>query len=102
MNPFLILSPVAGFVMGILFFGGLWFTVRRGLASQNQVLWFLGSLLLRTGIVLVGFYFFGAGHWERMLLCLLGFIIARIVVKRWVSLPQKYQNQSPQKVNYAS
>ena len=75
MNYFLFLSPIAGFVIGIIFFGGLWFTVNIGLASQNQALWFLGSLLLRTGIVLVGFYCFGAVTWQRMLLCRFGFVI---------------------------
>jgi F1F0 ATPase subunit 2 len=45
--------------------------------------WFLGSLLLRTGIVLTGFYFVSGGHWDRLLTCLLGFIIARIIVTRF-------------------
>jgi len=29
---------------------------------------------------LAGFYFVSGGHWERLLLCLLGFVIARVVV----------------------
>ena len=37
----------------------------KGVASERPALWFLGSLLLRTSITLAGFYFVGAGHWER-------------------------------------
>jgi F1F0 ATPase subunit 2 len=43
---------------------------------------FLGSLLLRTSIALAGFYFVSGGHWDRLLACLLGFVIARLIVTR--------------------
>jgi F1F0 ATPase subunit 2 len=76
----LALAWVAGGGLGALFFGGLWWTVRRGIASQRPGLWFLGSLLLRTSIALGGFYFVSDGRWERLLLCLVGFVMARLVV----------------------
>ena len=59
MNEALILgfSWVAGVLLGAIFFGGLWWTIRKGMASQIPALWFSGSLLLRTGIALAGFYF---------------------------------------------
>ena len=44
--------------------------------------WLDLSLLLRTGIALAGFYFVAGADWKRMLLCLLGFIIARFVIMR--------------------
>ena len=43
-------------LLGAIFFGGLWWTVRKGVASRRPALWFLGSLLLRTSIALAGFY----------------------------------------------
>jgi F1F0 ATPase subunit 2 len=52
----LILSMVAGVGLGVVFYGGLWWTVRRGLISPRPALWFIGSLLLRTGFTLGGFY----------------------------------------------
>jgi len=78
----LMLAVGAGVLLGALFFGGLWWTVRRGLASKRPALWFFGSLLLRTSIALVGFYFIARGHWERLLVCLLGFVMARLIVTR--------------------
>ena len=76
----LVLAGVAGLLLGSLFFGGLWWTVRRGSSSPRPQLWFLGSMLLRTSIVLAGFYFVGRGHWQRLLLCLAGFVIGRLVI----------------------
>ncbi len=69
-----------GGLLGAVFFGGLWFTVQKGLASPHPAVWFLGSLLLRMGIVLCGLYFVAAGNWERLLASLVGFLTARLVV----------------------
>ena len=84
MNEFLTLSLalVSGIMLGALFFGGLWWTVQKGLSSKQPAFLFLGSLLVRTGIILVGFYFVSGSHWERLVLCLLGFVIARFIVTR--------------------
>ncbi len=43
-------------------------------------LWFIVSLLLRLGVILAGFYFVAHHHWSRLVMCLLGFLIARVVV----------------------
>jgi F1F0 ATPase subunit 2 len=72
---------VAGLVLGAMFFGGLWWTVRRGLASPCPALWFTASLLLRMGITVTGFYFVAGTDWRRLLLCLAGFVIARLGVR---------------------
>ncbi len=62
----LVVAGVTGLVLGAIFFGGLWWTVRKGVSSPRPALWFLGSTLLRMSIVLAGFYFVGRGHWERL------------------------------------
>ena len=46
----LALALVAGALLGAFFFGGLWWTVQKGVTSETPALWFLGSLLLRTGL----------------------------------------------------
>ena len=76
----LVLAWLAGCGLGTLFFGGLWWTVRKGISSKRPALWFSGSLLLRMGIVLAGFTLVSGGHWKRLLACLLGFVIARFGV----------------------
>lgn len=76
------LAWAAGGGLGAFFYGGLWWTVRRGTASAQPALWFLGSLLLRMGLTMAGFYFVSGGRWERLLLCLVGFVMARLAVTR--------------------
>ena len=73
---------VAGMLLGALFFGGLWWTVQKGLTARQPALWFGTSLLLRSAIVLAGFYYVAGADWQRLLLCLLGFIVARLIVTR--------------------
>jgi F1F0 ATPase subunit 2 len=82
----LMLSLVAGGALGAIFFGSLWWTVRKGMTSGRPAIWFFGSLLLRMSIALSGFYFVSGGHWERLLVCLLGFVLARLVVT-WLTRP---------------
>ena len=76
------LATLAGVLLGLFFFGGLWWTVRRAMASPRPALWVGGSLLLRVGCATGGFILVSAGDWQRMLACLLGFWFARWLVLR--------------------
>ncbi len=76
----LALALFAGALLSVFFFGGLWWTVQKGVVSERPELWFLASLLLRTSLILAGFYFVSQGHWSRLVACLLGFVIARVIV----------------------
>jgi len=76
----LLAACLAGGLFGVIFFGGLWWTVGRGVSSQHPVFWFFGSLLLRTSITLTGFYWVSGRQWDRMAACLAGFVLARVAV----------------------
>ncbi|HVZ41976.1 MAG TPA: ATP synthase subunit I [Candidatus Kapabacteria bacterium] len=93
---------VAGVLLGIVFFGGLWLTVRRGIVSQRPALLFFGSMLLRTGGVLIGFYVVSGAHWERLLLCLVGFAVARLIVTRRTRPSEQGRIESAQEAGHAS
>ncbi len=84
----LIVAWMAGGGLGAIFFGGLWWTVQKGASSPRPALWFLGSMLVRMSIALAGFTFVGRGQWERLLVCLLGFVMARLVVM-WLTRPSR-------------
>ena len=75
-----ILSFTGGAMLGIIFFGGLWLTVKKVVVAKTPVLWVFGSFFLRMSIVLVGFYFIASSNWQRLLGCMLGFIAARFIV----------------------
>ncbi len=95
------LTLVAGLLLGAIFFGGLWWTVRKGVSSKRPALLFLGSLLVRTAIVITGFYVVSDGHWQRLLTCLLGFVIARFIVTRLVGPPLRHHNVPVKEAGHA-
>ena len=97
----LALVLVAGLLLGVIFFGGLWWTVRKGVSSKRPALLFLGSILLRTGVVIAGFYVVSDGHWQRLLACLFGFAIARFVVTRLAGPPLEHYDAPAKEPGHA-
>jgi F1F0 ATPase subunit 2 len=91
----LVLAWLAGTVLGALFFGGLWWTVRQSVASARPALWLFASLLLRMSVVLAGFYVVADAHWQRLLACLLGFVMARLAVT-WLTRPAPENQTRPE------
>jgi len=87
LDPRLVVPLLVGVLLGTVFFGGLWWTVQRAVSARWVALWFFASLLLRTGIVLGGFYLSCGDDWQRWLAALLGFVVARMVVTRLTRPP---------------
>lgn len=76
----IIVPFVVGLLLGALFFGGLWFTVKKLITSKTPAILMIGSFLFRIGIVLAGFYLIGLGDWKKLVVCLIGFVVARFAV----------------------
>ncbi len=72
------LMVVLGMLLGAIFFGGLWMTVRQMTTSKRPGLLFLTSVVLRTAIVLFGIWYCAAGNPYSIAACLLGFIGLRL------------------------
>ena len=83
----LTLAGTTGGLIGLIFFGGLWWTVRLAFDSPRPALWVGGSLLLRMASAAAGFVIVSAGDWRRLLSCLLGFWAARWLVVRLTNHP---------------
>lgn len=88
----LLLAWAAGLGLGMLYFGGLWYTMRALPTTDWPVLLTLGSLVVRMTAVLLGFYFVATERWERLLACLFGFVVARLVVVAWLRPRQGVEN----------
>lgn len=71
-----------GMLLGALFFGGLWWTVRHGLTAANPALWFGVSALARMAIILSGLYFVARAGWPSLVASLCGMLIARVAATR--------------------
>ena len=75
-------SFVAGVILGLIYFGGLWLTVNKLPSKKHPAGWFLMSLLVRLSIVLTGFYLVSQGQVENLLVCLVGLIVGRLIIMR--------------------
>jgi F1F0 ATPase subunit 2 len=82
--PALLPAFLGGFLLGALFFTGLWITVRRLPRASNPVLLILASAVLRLGLALPVLGLLAAGAWPRLLAALLGLLTARtLLILRW-------------------
>lgn len=80
---FVSLAVLAGLALGLFFFGGLWWTVQRGVVARYPAMLFTGSMILRLAVAAGGFWLVSAGDWQRLVACLAGFLVARWLVTRW-------------------
>lgn len=89
------LMIVVGMVLGAIFFGGLWMTVRQMTTSKRPAILFITSVLLRTAIVLAGIWHFAAGDPYSIAACLLGFIALRLLATHGASVFGNTSDASP-------
>ncbi len=78
----LILAFIAGIALGVWFYGGLWITVRRIVTTAHPMALVLGSFIARSAITLAGFVLVANGSWQNAAACLVGFVVARVLVGR--------------------
>jgi F1F0 ATPase subunit 2 len=71
---------IAGLALGLVYFGGLWLTVRQLAAGRWPVPAAFASLALRTAAAIAGFWYVMDGSWQRLLACLAGFMLVRLVM----------------------
>ncbi|MFA6001589.1 MAG: ATP synthase subunit I [Thermoleophilia bacterium] len=81
----IILPVFAGLALGIVYFGGLWLTLRRLATSSQPAFLALGSYTGRLALCLTVFILIArATGLQGILICTAAFIIARmILVRRW-------------------
>jgi F1F0 ATPase subunit 2 len=79
---FLMISAMAGVAMSALFFGGLWWTVRDIEEREHPAALMMASFVVRTAIVLAGFYAIGQFGWEGMGVAAATFVATRFAVTR--------------------
>jgi len=73
---------MAGVILGLIFYGGLWWTVCRLPRVSHPALWMLASFVLRIGVAVAGLALLTAGDWRRLVAAVLGFLLVRLVLVR--------------------
>lgn len=89
----LIAALVVGSFLGLFFFGGLWWTLKRLPASRKPQLVMAVSFLARSALTVAGFWAVMDGRWERLLAALAGFLAVRTALMR--RLPPAAQAVEP-------
>lgn len=79
---YLVLAFAAGIALGTFYFLNLWKTVQRISEPSGPGLFMVRNFVFRLAVVLPGFYLVMAGHWERLLMAMLGFVIMREILVR--------------------
>ncbi len=83
MNPLVVSLSVAGLsglVLGFLYFGGLWWTLRRIAGARHPYRLLAFSFVGRLTLLAGGFFLVMGDRWERLAASFLGFLVARGIV----------------------
>ncbi len=75
-------SLVWGAILGLVYFGGLWLTVRRVTTGKHQAIVMLGSFIIRNALMVIGFFPVIRQGWQYALICLASIIIVRFILIR--------------------
>jgi len=78
----LVLGCIAGFALGLLFFGGLWWTTQRLATSSRPALVVSVSLFVRTGVLALVLVALARSQVSLLVGAVFGIIIARIGLTR--------------------
>ena len=71
-----------GVALGVVYFAGLWHTVKHLPDSRYPFVSLLGSFLARIALLMTGFTLLMNGRWESLSAALLGFLLAREILVR--------------------
>lgn len=83
-----LLALIVGAGIGVFYFGGLWWTVRRVAGAKYPAFLTIGSFFGRSLVVCAALYaILQYGHWGLLLAALVGFTAARFIIVRRVRQP---------------
>lgn len=83
----IVAALTGGALLGLLFYGGLWLTVRRLPSVRHPALLVLASLTGRLALAAGGLYLLAAGNGWRLLAAAVGFLALRFVLARTLPAP---------------
>lgn len=81
----LIVATAAGIIIGILFYGGLWLTVRALITARRPAMLAVASFWIRTAMVLGSVVLIARGRWQSAVAVLAGIALSRTAVSIFLS-----------------
>lgn len=85
---------LGGLLLGLFFYGGLWWTVRRLPESEQPALLTLGSFVVRTTATVLGLYLLMDGQIARVLVAMAAFLLVRAFLIRRLG-PTSREDRNP-------
>lgn len=83
------LCLLAGMLVGLVYFGGLWLTVKKMRTSPHFYRLMVFSWVMRTLFLLGAFYVLMQGDWQRLIVAFLGVLTVRYASSGFVKLSAK-------------
>jgi F1F0 ATPase subunit 2 len=78
----LLLAVLAGAGLGVFYFGGLWWTLRRMQTAAHPGLLLTVSYAVRVGVMAGGLFLVSRGRWEQAAAAVAGMLLCRPLVSR--------------------
>ena len=78
----LLLMALLGAVLGTAYMAGLWINVQRVMRARRPGVVLAAGAALRITLLLGAFYLAAGDDWQRLVACLLGFLLTRLIVTR--------------------
>lgn len=89
MDPIHIFNTFAvGLVAGLVFYGGLWLTVRSLRRTNQPGLFFLGSFLARSSASLALLWYGAGPDWRHLAMAVLVMLLVRTTLTRLLGPPR--------------
>jgi F1F0 ATPase subunit 2 len=76
----LVVGFFGGVVLGLVFFGGLYWSVQQLPTVKHPGLLMMASLLMRMAVLLTGLYFLMAGEIKNLLAAVVGVMLMKFVM----------------------
>jgi len=84
----IVIPFIVGIGLGAVNYAALWMTVQKITCARNPALLNVLSYAVRMGFIMAIFYIVMGGRWERLVICLAGFLLIRTISIKCV-LPEK-------------
>ena len=76
----MVISFLIGLLLGILYFGGLYYSTKKFNKVKRPALFMILSFIIRMGILLIGFYYLAKIDYRNVLIGLVGVILVRVIM----------------------
>ena len=84
----ILIGIISGVILSLIYFGGLWYTLKQMERWRRPWILVAGSFLLRNAIVVAAFYFLIMQHWSALAAAFIAFMITRQVIVHKTGSPE--------------